>query len=98
MRVLMTMGLLVLLLGGCGPAADCKDVCFALMAECDWAAWNSVEQCARGCDDELFRHPERAAVYECYDEAAYLCDIDRLLQCRVMRDELVGVEVEEPED
>ena len=87
---------IVLMLGGCGPASDCKDVCRSLMTDCDWVAWNSVEQCARGCDDELFRHPQREEVFDCYDEAAYLCDVDRLLLCRVLRDELIGVERDEP--
>jgi len=86
----------VLLLLGCGSASDCKEVCRSLMADCDWSAWESVEQCARGCDDELFRHPEREAVLDCYDEAAYLCDVDRLLPCRVLRDEFVGVDPDDP--
>lgn len=76
---------------GCGPGEDCKQLCDVLVDDCAMRAWTSSGQCADGCDDELFRHPQRLQVIDCYQEAADTCDIEGLIACRHLGDRL-GVE------
>lgn len=78
------LGGLLLALGalGCGPGEDCKQLCGTLVDDCGLRAWTSDELCAEGCDDELFRHPQRGPVIGCYQDAADACDVEALIECR----------------
>lgn len=82
MRSFATVAAIGLFAVGCGPAGDCADVCTTLLVDCELNAWASVDQCATGCDDELFRLPRRSDVLQCYRDAADACDVDGLWECR----------------
>ena len=84
---------LVVVLGalvGCGPASDCRDLCATLILDCGVGTWTDSAQCTQGCDDELFRHPAREQVVECYAVAAESCDLIEVLQCRQDADVLAA--------
>jgi len=82
---------------GCGPAADCRDVCGTLMIDCEMGTWTDSAQCTQGCDDELFRHPAREQVIDCYTIASESCDLIGLLQCRHEADQLAAEALGSPE-
>ncbi len=75
------LGLLVV---ACGSASDCSNLCATLVSDCTLGTWTSSSTCAEGCTDELFRHPDRTAVMECYETAADGCDLDSLVDCKLL--------------
>jgi hypothetical protein len=77
-------------LAGCGADADCRDLCATLMLDCGMGTWTDSAQCTQGCDEELFRHPARDEVVECYTSAAESCDLIAVLQCRQDADVLAA--------
>jgi len=87
----MALLLGMVLWSGCGPGEDCQSLCRTVVDDCGIRAWTNDDQCAEGCDDELFRHPRRGEVIDCYQEAADACDVESLISCRHLGDQL-GVE------
>ena len=73
-----------LLATACGPAPDCKNLCNTLIADCAMGTWTDSTACADGCTDELFRHPARPEVMECFETAADGCDLDTLIECKLL--------------
>jgi len=56
---------------GCsGLRASCEEVCSRFVGDCHWTAWANVEQCARGCIEDMYRRDDADAVLDCYERAA----------------------------
>jgi len=63
--------LLVLTLAGCTPNRnECEALCSKLVNTCGWPAWTSVDQCAEGCVDDLYRRDDADDLISCYNAAA----------------------------
>lgn len=62
------------LLFGCGGSGDsgprCEQVCRKFVNVCGWPAWTSVEQCKRGCLEDMYRRSDANEVLDCYAAAA----------------------------
>lgn len=66
------VALAVLLVGvrGCGSDAEgCESICRRFVDECGFSAWQTVEQCAAGCVEDLYRRDDKDRVLECYHAA-----------------------------
>lgn len=64
---------LIALLAGCGGGDNgprCEQVCRKFVNVCEWPAWTSVEQCKRGCLEDMYRRNDADAVLDCYAAAA----------------------------
>ncbi len=64
---------LVAALAGCGSGDSgprCDQVCRKFVNICEWPAWTSVEQCKRGCLDDMYRRSDAQEVLDCYAAAA----------------------------
>ncbi len=79
--LLLALGLMA---SACGTASDCSSLCDTLVSDCAMGTWDSASTCANGCTDELFRHPDRTTVMECYEAAADSCDLDDLVDCKLL--------------
>ncbi len=58
---------------GCGSGDNgprCEQICRKFVTVCEWPAWTSVEQCKRGCLDDMYRRADAAEVLDCYAAAA----------------------------
>lgn len=65
--------LLIAALLGCGSGDNgprCEQVCRKFVTVCEWPAWTTVDQCKRGCVDDMYRRSDSAEVLDCYATAA----------------------------
>jgi hypothetical protein len=71
----VTRAALLLLLGlvalaGCSDVPDrCDAICSRFVVDCEFTAWSSVDQCAAGCVEDMYRRTDAHDVLDCYHAA-----------------------------